>query len=104
MINIWITANDVIPNKPRKPEMKTVNKLIGICNPIDPPNTFRKNKSKIPIPNLTVLCAKNLVIVAGAPINNNKTINRIIIEITITECNEFNSLFYSLSLYMYESE
>lgn len=67
-----------------------------MCNPIAPPNTLKKNKNKIPIPNLTALCAKKRVGFIGAPINSSKTINATIIEITIVELKVFNS--FSLSL------
>lgn len=67
---------------------------------MDPPNTLKKNKNKIPIPIFTVLCAINRVGLIGAPTNNNKTINAIITEITTTEVNLVSSFFQSLVLHM----
>lgn len=81
--NIWIATNEDIPNTPRNPDTIIVNKLIGICNPIAPPKTFKKNNRRNPIPNFTVLCAIKRVGFTGAPMNNSRTINAIIIKITI---------------------
>ena len=90
---ICIAASEASPNKPKNPDTITVNRLIGICNPIDPPNTLKKNRNKIPIPNFTVLCAKNRVGLTGAPINNSKTIIATMIEIMIIELNPHSTPF-----------
>lgn len=62
--------------------MITVNIFIGICSPIAPPNTLKKNKKSMPIPSLTVVWAINRVGLTGAPIHNNKIIQATMIEIT----------------------
>lgn len=96
--NIWIAANDTKPDNPKKPDTITVNKLMGICRPIDPPKTLKKNKNRTPIPNFTVLCAIKRVGLTGAPINNSKTINETIIVITSVELNfstPFSSFLFS---------
>lgn len=80
-----MAANETTPKIPRKPEMKTVNKLIGICNPNSPPNTLKKNKKSTPIPNFIKLWPTNFVGFGGAPIKNNTIINTTITVITMVE-------------------
>ena len=73
------------PNTPKNPEIITVNKFIGICRPNVPPNTLKKKRNKIPIPNLTEVWAKNLVGLIGAPTTSRKIINIIITEIMMID-------------------
>lgn len=89
-----MAAKDTIPIIPKKPEIKTVNILIGICNPIIPPNTLKKNNNNTPIPSFTILCAKNRVGLVGAPMTNNKIIRPIIIDMTNVEFNAILSFFF----------
>jgi hypothetical protein len=77
-----MAAKEETPRTPKNPDTIIVNILIGICNPIAPPKTLKKNKSNSPIPNFTVLCARKRVGLIGAPINKSKIIHTIIIEIT----------------------
>ena len=90
-----------MPNTPRNPDTIIVNKLIGTCNPIAPPKTLRKNNSKNPIPNLTVLCAIKRVGLTGAPMTNNRIINATIIKITIVGLicfTPFTTMFFVLHM------
>ncbi len=80
-----MAAKDAIPNNPKNPDTITVNALIGMCSPIAPPNTLKKNKNKIPIPNLIVPCAKNRIGLMGAPTNNKTMISATIMDMTIVE-------------------
>lgn len=45
----WMAAKEKIPKIPRIVETRTVNKLIGMCSPIELPNTFAKKSNKTPI-------------------------------------------------------
>ena len=80
-----MAASEPTPNKPRKPETTTVNKLIGMCKPIAPPNTLTKNKNKMPIPSLIVVFPIKRIGLTGAPTINNKIINATMIVITTVE-------------------
>lgn len=91
-MNIWIAARDATPNIPKNPEMNTVNRLIGTCSPIAPPNTLRKNKNKTPIPSLTMPCPIKRIGFTGAPTNNKMMISATTIEMTTVELKDFNSL------------
>lgn len=71
----------------------TVNRLIGICSPIAPPKTLKKNKNKMPIPNLTVACPIKRIGLAGAPTIKRITIKAIMIEITSAELKSHQPLF-----------
>ncbi len=77
----WIAARLATPNKPKKPETTAVNTLIGICRPNVPPITLKKNKNKIPIPNLTVPFTRNRIGLKDDPTKSNKTITATIMEI-----------------------
>lgn len=94
-----MAVKETKPDNPKNPDTRTVNKLIGICNPIDPPKTLKKNKNKTPIPNFTILCPIIRVDLTGAPINNSKVINEIIIIITSEELN-FSTPFLIFLLHM----
>lgn len=94
--NIWMAASEEIPNTPRNPDTIIVNKLMGMCNPIAPPKTLKKNKSNMPMPNFTVLCAINRVGLIGAPIIKSKIINTTMIEITIVGLISFPPLLCPL--------
>lgn len=87
------------PDKPKNPETVTVNKLIGICKPMDPAKTLKKNKNKTPIPILTMLWARKRAGLIGAPNNNNRTIDKIIMRIIIDDCNDFSPFSPFLSIY-----
>src|SRR5690625_3722656 len=63
----------------------TVNKFIGICKPIAPPNTFTKNKNNMPIPSFIVVWPIKRIGLTGAPTINNKIINATMIVITTVE-------------------
>jgi len=89
-----MAVSDAIPNTPRNPETITVNALIGMCNPRDPPNTLKKNKNKIPIPIFTTPCPRKRVDFSGAPTSNSKIIQATIAPITNSEFNTLNSFFF----------
>ena len=80
-----MAASEATPNKPKNPEIITVNRFIGICRPIAPPKTFTKNKNNMPIPSLIVVCPIKRIGLTGAPTINNKIINAIMIVITTVE-------------------
>lgn len=80
--NKWIATSEAKPGKPRKPEMRAVNTLIGICNPIDAPNTLKKKRNNTPITIFTAPLPRNFIGVSGAPAIN-KTPIKSTIEITI---------------------
>lgn len=79
--NTCIAANENIPNIPKKLVTDTVNKLIGMCNPIKPPNTLKKNRNKTPIAIFTVVCPIKRNGFVGTPINSTRNIklNKMII-------------------------
>ncbi len=86
-IIIWIAAREATPNNPKKPEITAVNKLMGICNPNEPPITLKKNKNKIPIPSLTTPLTRKRIGLNDDPTKSNNTITATMIEITIVEFN-----------------
>ncbi len=80
-----MAASEATPNKPKNPEIMTVNRFIGMCKPMAPPKTFTKNKNNMPIPILIVVCPIKRNGLTGAPTINNKTINATMIVITTVE-------------------
>lgn len=85
-----IAANETMPNNPKKLDTITVNILIGICKPIKPPKTLKKNKNKTPITILTVPLPSIRIDTNGVIINDiTNKINKIVI---ICELNIFFSV------------
>jgi hypothetical protein len=95
-----MAVKEATPNKPKNPATMAVYILIGICNPIAPPNTLTKNRNRIPIPILTVACPINLIGLIGAPTNNKRTIKATIIVIMSVELIKNQPLFFRIYFYL----
>ncbi len=89
-----MAVNDATPNNPKNPATTAVNRLIGICSPIAPPNTLTKNKNRMPIPSLMVACPINRIGLIGAPTSKRITINPTIMLITSVEFTNNQPLFF----------
>jgi len=77
-----MATREANPGNPKKPEIKAVNTLIGMCNPIEAPKTLKKKINNTPITTFTAPLARNFIGVNGAPAINSIPI-RSTIEITI---------------------
>ena len=94
-----MAVRDATPNNPKKAETNNVNTLMGMCRPIEPANTLKKNKNKTPIPILTIACPMKCIGFTGAPIQSKITIKATIIPITIPELMRNPPLSFISSLY-----